>query len=130
MKKAFSIFYIVFIFVSMQVCAYELNWTRIDDNNFVDYDSVVGADDMYGFSFLMKSYNKGQYEPVNGRNILYTLSHYELNCARHTYKIGIMDSYDKNDGFVNGDYNRYSEFQPVVEGSAVSVVAERLCKSK
>lgn len=129
MKNLIILIIIVFtscIFVQAQ----DLNWTRIDDNNFVDYESVVGADDMYGYTFLMKSFNKGQYEPVNGRSILYTLSHYEINCAKRTYKIGVMDSYDKNDGFVNGDYNRFAEFQPVVEGSAVSVVASKLCRER
>ncbi len=125
---------IILIIIVLTSCifvqAQDLNWTRIDDNNFVDYESVVGADDMYGYTFLMKSFNKGQYEPVNGRSILYTLSHYEINCAKRTYKIGVMDSYDKNDGFVNGDYNRFAEFQPVVEGSAVSVVASKLCRER
>ena len=104
------------------------NWTKVAPNNYVDYEAVIGLQERYGYSFLLKAYNKGQYEPIDGRQILYTLSQYEIDCGRKTYKIGIIDSYDKDDIFVNGDYNRFAQFQPIVTGTAVSAVAGKLCK--
>lgn len=126
MKRLAVIFFIILFTVAAYAGGIEPNWYRIDNNNYYDPETVVDIDS--GYSFLLKAYNKGQYEPVNGRKILYTLSHYEINCQDVTYKIGVMDSYDKEDGFVNGDYNRYSEFQPVVEGSAVGYVFKKLCR--
>ncbi len=124
---------ILFLFCMVLICASamaqeDFSWSKVDENNYIDYQTVVGSDDMYGYSFLLKSYNKGQYESVNGKKILYTLGQYELNCGKRTYKIGIIDSYDKQGNFVNGDYNKYSQFQPIVEGTAVWVVASKLCK--
>ena len=45
----------------------ESNWKCVAPNNYVDFDTVVGLEDIYGFSFLLKAFNKGQYEPVNGK---------------------------------------------------------------
>ena len=45
----------------------ESGWKRVSDSSFIDEDGIMGAEDIYGFSFLLKSYNKGQYEPVNGK---------------------------------------------------------------
>lgn len=104
------------------------DWIRVAPNNYVDMDAVVGLEHIYGFSFLLKSYNKGQYEPVNERQILYTLSQYELDCSKHKYKIGLIDSYDDDEIFINGDYNRYADFQPVVSGTAVYEISKKLCR--
>ena len=104
------------------------SWKRVSDNNYIDSDGIVGTEDMYGFSFLLKSYNKGQYEPVNGKNVWYTLSQYTIDCGRKTYKIGVMDSYGYKNNFINGDYNKYAQFQPIVQGTAVSAVANKLCR--
>ncbi len=121
----------VFLFlIGVTVCAHcsETNWQRIAPNNYVDEDAIVGLEDRYGFSFLLKAFNKGQYEPINERKILYTLAQYEIDCTKKTYKIGVIDSYDEEDIFVFGDYNKYAEFQPIVKGTAVSVISNRLCK--
>lgn len=106
----------------------DTNWSKIAPNNYVDEGAIVGLVDKYGFSFLLKSFNKGQYEPVDGRQILYTLSQYEIDCVKNTYKIGVIDSYDDEGFFVNGDYNRYAEFQPIVNGTAVAILAKKLCR--
>ncbi len=106
----------------------EVNWQQVSDNNFIDSDGVVGTEDMYGFTFILKSYNKGQYEPINGREIQYTLSQYTIDCLKNRYKIGVIDSYDKFGYFVNGDYNKYAKFQPIVSGTAVDSVAKNLCR--
>lgn len=103
-------------------------WKRVDENSYIDSDGIVGAEDIYGFTFLLKSYNKGQYEPVNGKFILYTLAQYTIDCAKRSYKIGVMDSYGKQDNFITGDYNKYAEFQPIVGGTAVSNVYKKLCR--
>lgn len=106
----------------------EINWQRVCENNYINPEGIVGTDDMYGFSFILKSFNKGQYEPVNGKKILYTLSNYTIDCSKKRYKIGVIDSYGYQDNFVNGDYNKYAKFQPIAEGTAVSEVAKRLCR--
>ena len=103
-------------------------WKRVDENSYIDSDGIVGAEDIYGFTFLLKSYNKGQYEPVNGKFIFYTLAQYTIDCAKRSYKIGVMDSYGKQDNFITGDYNKYAEFQPIVGGTAVSNVYKNLCR--
>lgn len=103
-------------------------WKRVDENSYIDSDGIVGAEDIYGFTFLLKSYNKGQYEPVNGKFIFYTLAQYTIDCAKKSYKIGVMDSYGKQDNFITGDYNKYAEFQPIVGGTAVSNVYKKLCR--
>lgn len=128
MKKFLIVLFIFLLTIPVQAQTFGPEWVKIDENNYLAADSVVGAEDKYGFTFLLKSYNKGQYEPFNGKSISYALGHYEINCAEQSYKIGLLDSYDRNDGFVIGDYNRYSTFQPLVQGSAVGLVSQKLCK--
>lgn len=108
----------------------EITWKKVADNNYIDAEGIVGTSDIYGYSFLLKAYNKGQYEPVNGKQISYTLSQYTIDCGKRTYKVGVIDSYGKNDNFINGDYNRFAQFQPIVSGTAISEVANKLCKIK
>lgn len=103
-------------------------WQSVAPNNYIDPEGIVGTTDIYGFTFLLKAYNKGQYEPINGKKISYTLSQYTIDCEKHTYKIGVMDSYGQNDEFITGDYNRFANFQPIVSGTAVSAIAQKLCR--
>lgn len=103
-------------------------WKQVAVNNYINPETIIGTDDMYGFMFILKSYNKGQYEPVNGKNISYTLSQHTIDCGRQKYKIGVIDSYDEFGNFVNGDYNKYAQFQSIVPGTAVSAVAQKLCR--
>ena len=44
-------------------------WKWVAENNYIYEDGIVGTEDRYGFTFLLKSYNKGQYEHVNGNKI-------------------------------------------------------------
>ena len=130
MKK---LFLAVLILISPVLCCNAevsdgINWLHIAPNNYIDQDGITGTTDRYGFSFLLKSYNKGQYEPIEGRQVLYTLGQYEIDCLKNKYKIGTIDSYDDNGFFLNGDYNRYAQFQPIVSGTAVSAAARKLCK--
>lgn len=127
MKKIIT-FLIIFMSVLGVFASEEINWQRVCENNYITPEGIVGTDDMYGFSFILKSFNKGQYEPVNGKKILYTLSNYTIDCSKKRYKIGVIDSYGYQDNFVNGDYNKYAKFQPIAEGTAVSEVAKRLCR--
>jgi len=106
----------------------DTNWREVAPNIYIDTDGIAGREDTYGYSFLLKSYNKGQYEPINGINIEYTLSQYTIDCDKQTYKIGLIDSYDKEDNFVFGDYNRFAQFQPIVSDTAISFVSKMLCK--
>jgi hypothetical protein len=131
MKKIFLIIFaiiITFLPASSAPKEEDTQWQKITEYNYIDTDGIMGLEDIYGFSFILKSYNKGQYEPVNGRQISYTLGQYTIDCAKHKYKIGVLDSYGKNDNFINGDYNRYAMFQPIVQGTAVSEVSKMLCK--
>jgi hypothetical protein len=132
MKKVLLILLILFIgfmpAFSAQSEQDEDEWMKVGENSFVNLDGITGLEDIYGFSFLIKAYNKGQYEPVNGKKIWYTLSQYTIDCAKNKYKIGIIDSYGFKNNFVNGDYNRYAAFQPIVQGTAVSAVAKELCR--
>ncbi len=131
MKNLLILLLILFLTSIAGICSEnseDSSWKRVSDNNYIDSDGIVGTEDMYGFSFLLKSYNKGQYEPVNGKNVWYTLSQYTIDCGRKTYKIGVMDSYGYKNNFINGDYNKYAQFQPIVQGTAVSAVANKLCR--
>ncbi len=131
MKKIFlSILFLLCSMTSIVFAQSEeyTEWKRVDENSYIDSDGIVGAEDIYGFTFLLKSYNKGQYEPVNGKFIFYTLAQYTIDCAKRSYKIGVMDSYGKQDNFITGDYNKYAEFQPIVGGTAVSNVYKKLCR--
>ncbi len=106
----------------------ETSWRQVVPDSFIDSDGIVGAEDIYGFTFLLKTYNKGQYEPVNGKKIQYTLSQYTLDCGKKSYKIGVIDSYGYNDNFVSGDYNKYATFQPIVAGTAIAELYKQLCR--
>lgn len=132
MRKIFlSIIFLVCVISSVSVFAQSEDdtiWKRVDENSYIDSDGIVGTEDIYGFTFLLKSYNKGQYEPVNGKSIFYTLAQYTIDCGKRSYKIGVMDSYGKQDNFITGDYNKYAEFQPIVGGTAVSNVYKKLCR--
>lgn len=129
-----KILVLIIIFTVASVAAYcsedaiETQWKKVADNNYIYEEGIAGTEEIYGFTFLLKSYNKGQYEPVNGKNIWYTLSQYTINCGEMTYKIGVMDSYNYQDRFIFGDYNKYAAFQPIVSGTAVSAVANKLCR--
>jgi len=132
MKRFFLAFVLVLGFAVPAYSAQDegVLWEKVAENNYINPDGVVGTEDMYGFSFLLKSFNKGQYEPIYGKSIWYTLSQYTINCSQYTYKIGVIDSYGHENNFINGDYNRYAAFQPIVSGTAVSAVAKQLCKVK
>ena len=106
----------------------ESGWNRVSDSSFIDEDGIMGTEDIYGFSFLLKSYNKGQYEPINGKKISYTLAQYTIDCSKQTYKIGVIDSYDNQGNFISGDYNRYAKFQPIVQGTSISNIFQKLCR--
>lgn len=133
MKKLFVIINLIILSLTSALGCWadsleETQWRRISENNYVDFDGIVGTTDIYGFTFLLKSYNKGQYEPVNGKAVFYTLSQYTVDCAKKRYKIGIMDSYGRNGNFITGDYNRYASFQPIVSGTAVDAFAKKFCR--
>lgn len=129
--KKILIALVSFFFCIMPVFSQESDeWEHIAPNNYLYKDGVIGLENMYGYSFLLKSYNKGQYEPVNGKKVHYTLGQYEINCDKKTYKIGVLDSYDEDDVFINGDYNKYAKFQPVVNGTAIYALTTKLCKIK
>lgn len=127
MKQLLLIFFIL-LTVSIAFADDQSEWIQVDSNNYINSDDIV--EDNYGFTFLLKSYNKGQYEPVNGKTIWYTISQYTIDCSSRKYKIGIIDSYGYSNNFVNGDYNRYAKFQPIVSGTAVYIVANQLCIPK
>ncbi|MBR1461115.1 hypothetical protein IJ596_05735 [bacterium] len=130
MKKLFLIF--LLLITPMLICSAEesdgINWKHVAPNNYIDPDGITGTTDRYGYSFLLKSYNKGQYEPIEGRQVLYTLGQYEIDCLKRKYRLGTIDSYDDDGIFLNGDYNKYAQFQPIVSGTAVSAVSRKLCK--
>ena len=130
--KKFLIILLTLLFVPVGVVYSQekTQWQKVDENNYINLEGIAAQNDIYGYSFLLKSYNKGQYEPVFGKEILYTLSQYTVDCSNQTYKIGVIDSYGYNDNFINGDYNRYASFQPIIGGTAVNSVAKKLCKIK
>ena len=103
-----------------------VSWERVDENSFVNLHTIVNHAEQ-NVTFMLKAYNKGQYESVNGQNIAYTISQYTINCRDKMYKIGVIDSYSEDGSFVNGDYNRYAKFRPIVHGTAVSNVANKFC---
>lgn len=131
MKTIKLIMFLALICSTLSVCfanSDDTIWKRVDENSFIDSDAIVGTPDIYGFSFMLKSYNKGQYEPVNGKSIWYTLAQYTIDCGKSSYKIGVMDSYGREDNFITGDYNRFAQFQPIVGGTAVYNVYKKLCR--
>ena len=127
MKKIITLI-ILFMNAIVVLANEEIIWQRVCENNYINPEGIVGTSDIYGFSFILKSFNKGQYEPVNGKKILYTLSNYTIDCSKMKYKIGVIDSYGYQDNFINGDYNKDAKFQPIAEGTAVSEVAKKLCR--
>ena len=127
MKKIITLI-ILFMNAIVVLANEEIIWQRVCENNYINPEGIVGTSDIYGFSFILKSFNKGQYEPVNGKKILYTLSNYTIDCSKMKYKIGVIDSYGYQDNFINGDYNKYAKFQPIAEGTSVSEVAKKLCR--
>ncbi len=125
---------ILVIFILSALAAYseqvveDTTWKQVAQNIFINPEGIVGTEDIYGFTFVLKSFNKGQYEPINGRDVFYTMSRYTIDCSKNTYKIGVIDSYDKQGNFIYGDYNKYAKFQPIVQGTAVANVALKLCR--
>ena len=126
--------FIFAIFILSALAAYseqvveDTTWKQVAQNIFINPEGIVGTEDIYGFTFVLKSFNKGQYEPINGRDVFYTMSRYTIDCSKNTYKIGVIDSYDKQGNFIYGDYNKYAKFQPIVQGTAVANVALKLCR--
>ena len=128
MKKYSIILIFVLFFFACCFAQGNVFWRQVDENNFINSDGII--EEQNGFTFMLKSFNKGQYEPVNGRRINYTISQYTIDCQNQEYKIGVIDSYGYEDNFINGDYNRYAKFQPIVSGTAIGEVAKCLCKHK
>ena len=128
MKKYFLTVLILLFAVCANAEIADIMWHKVDENNYVYKDGIVGTEDRYGFTFLLKSYNKGQYESVNGNKIQYTLTQYTMDCGKKSYKIGVIDSYGYHDNFVYGDYNKYAQFQPIVSGTAISELYKKLCR--
>lgn len=108
----------------------DVEWQQVAPNSYINPEGIIGVEDIYGYSFMLKSFNKGQYEPVRGKAVWYTIAQYTIDCTNLTYKIGVIDSYGHENDFVNGDYNRYAKFRPIVSGTAVSAVASKLCRIK
>ncbi|MGN0030390.1 MAG: hypothetical protein ACI37Q_00370 [Candidatus Gastranaerophilaceae bacterium] len=129
MKKCFLMLMLVFLGLP-SISSEDDMWKKVSFDCFINPDTIIGVEDIYGFSFLLKTYNKGQYEPVNGNKIWYTIAQYTINCSNLTYKIGVIDSYGFENEFVNGDYNRYAKFQPIVPDTDVSIVASKLCRAR
>lgn len=133
-KLRIFIFSIIFLCVIFPLVSFAQEddtaqqWKHVAENIYIDPDGIIGTEDIYGFSFLLKSFNKGQYEPMYGKDIWYTIAQYTIDCSRHSYKIGVIDSYGYENQFINGDYNSLAKFQPIVQGTAVSVVAGKLCR--
>lgn len=126
--KKFSMILVLLLFI-VAGCSFAQDgvaWRRVDENNFINPDGIVATSE--GYTFMLKAFNKGQYEPVNGKKINYTISQYTIDCENMEYKIGVIDSFGYEDNFVNGDYNRYAKFQSIVSGTAVEKVAKHLCK--
>jgi hypothetical protein len=112
----------------LSVNAKETTYNKlISGNSYINPSEIIKISDGI-YSFIIKAYNKGQYEPINGRFISYTLTEHVLNCTNSTYKLGIIDSYDEDDDFVNGDYNKYATFQPIIEGTSDEAVYKLICK--
>lgn len=132
MKNIWTIFFILIMTVNLSAQAADrtddTSWKKVSDNIYIDSDGIVGTSEIYGFTFLLKSYNKGQYEPINGKDVWYTLSQYTIDCGHRRYKIGVMDSYGVHNNFIYGDYNRFAEFQPIVANTAVGIIADKLCR--
>ena len=114
-------------FFPVVVMGSSLVWERVDDNSFINLQSIITSYERDEISFMLKAYNKGQYEAINGQNVDYTISQYTIDCMDKMYKIGVIDSYSEYGSFVNGDYNRYAKFRPIVSGTAVSNVADKFC---
>ena len=128
MKKICFTVLILLFAVCANAETVDVMWHKVDDNNYVYKDGIVGTEDRYGFTFLLKSYNKGQYESVNGNKIQYTLTQYTLDCGKRSYKTGEIDSYGIRDNFVYVDYNKFAQFQPIVPGTAISELYKKLCR--
>ena len=128
MIRRFLSVYLIFLGCCACANVVEHTWTQVDYYSFIDFKTVIKESVENKYTFLLKSYNKGQYEPVNGLVVNYTISQYTIDCNQKSYKIGMIDSYSKEGDFVNGDYNRYAKFQPVVSGTAVYNVMNNLCK--
>lgn len=130
MRKLFIVFIAIYLsfFLTSKASEQGVNWQKVDENNYINYESIIRTEEIYGFMFMLKSFNKGQYEPMNGNKISYTVSQYTLDCVKQTYKIGVIDSYGSDGNFINGDYNRYAKFQPIALGTAVGEVSRMLCK--
>jgi hypothetical protein len=128
--KKFIVILNLFLFCLLFITAKATETTYnklISVNSYINPSEIVKISDG-NYSFILKAYNKGQYEPVNGRFIEYTLTEHIINCTNATYKLGLIDSYDKENNFVNGDYNRYATFQPIVQGTSVGDVYNLICK--
>ena len=122
--KKFSMILVLLLFI-VAGCSFAQDgvaWRRVDENNFINPDGIVATSE--GYTFMLKAFNKGQYEPVNGKKINYTISQYSIDCENMEYKIGVIDSFGYEDNFVN----RYAKFQSIVSGTAVEKVAKHLCK--
>jgi hypothetical protein len=130
MKKFIVIFNILFLALMFSaVNAQESEFVKlISQNSYINPHGIVYNPDDGTYSVIIKSYNKGQYEPVNGRFISYTLSQHFIDCQNATYKLGLIDSYDDEDNFVNGDYNRFATYQPIIQGNSSGAVYNLICK--
>ena len=130
MIKKFIIIILIFTNFGIPVLAKtnDNNWEQLDLYSFIDKSGIIDTNEFYGYSFLLKTFNKGQFEPIRNIPVSYTISQYLLNCSEKTYKIGVIDSYNNNGDFLYGDYNKFASFQPIIAGTTINEVQKLLCK--
>ena len=103
-------------------------WSKINDYDYIDLDSINGTENYYGFNFNLKSFNRGQYEKINNTVVSYTITKYSINCLKQKYNITKIDCYDNNDNFISEELNPYSRFRPIISGTSIKNVFNNLCR--
>lgn len=102
MKKVFLLFICFIYFASLKVIA--VSWVQIDDNNYIDKDSVqIYKNDSGGYDFNKKifwvKYNGNKIykdiEKIKNVKVEYGLSQYIVDYSKHMMSIKSGLTYDK-----------------------------------
>ena len=55
--------YFIIIFITLlltnsltTLASEDFNWQRVSENNYINPEGIIGTTDIYGFSFILKSY--------------------------------------------------------------------------
>ena len=138
--KKFIILLLIILNINVTLC-FGASWVQVDDNNFIDKDSIKIYVDSHGYMnynkriFWIKYEGNDIYkdlEKATNKKIEYSLSQYIIDYSNNTIAIKAGTTYDKEGKPVSScSYKDYGlEYQAIAPNSNAELWAELIKKPR